>query len=133
MAKYKITAPEPGYAGSISGVHFDDGAAVIDDEVPTSAAVLNYCRNAGYHVEPAEETSGEAGPAPAAEPTKAPESELFDPAKHGADAVLAYLETADHAEAGRVLQAESEGKARKGILSTGGPLLAGKQKEGETQ
>lgn len=62
MAKFKITAPEPSYVGSISGVQFRDGVAEVDDNVPTVAAVLNYCRNAGYLVEPAEEPSSEPEP-----------------------------------------------------------------------
>ncbi|WP_330348167.1 hypothetical protein [Streptomyces sp. NBC_00582] len=53
----------------------------------------------------------------------------FDPAEHAAPQVLAYLETADLHEAERVLQAESDGKARTTILTPGGPLLARKERE----
>lgn len=59
------------------------------------------------------------------EPSDAP----FDPGEHSATDVLGYLESADLAEAERVLQAESDGKARKGILAAGGPLLVRKEQE----
>lgn len=115
MAKYKITAPESAYVGSISGVQFRDGVAEADDIVPSVAAVLDYCRNAGYLVERLEEPG----------PTKEPEdSGPFDPAKHGAPAVLDYLATADEPEAARVLDAEAEGKARKGIVEQRDAILA---------
>ncbi|NKV28219.1 hypothetical protein GS921_00285 [Rhodococcus hoagii] len=41
----------------------------------------------------------------------------FDPADFDVDEVNAYLDGADAAERERVLQAEADGKARKGILS----------------
>ncbi|MBM4497537.1 hypothetical protein MWT96_20785 [Prescottella equi] len=41
----------------------------------------------------------------------------FDPTGHDVDEVNAYLDGADAAERERVLQAEADGKARKGILS----------------
>lgn len=41
---------------------------------------------------------------------------LYDPASELLDQVLGYLEQADETERARVIQAESTGKARKGVL-----------------
>lgn len=86
--------------------------------------------------DPGEDLQKEPGP-DGAEPTtpadKGDRPSPFDPAEHAAPQVLAYLESADLEEAERVLQAESDGKARTTILTPGGPLLARKeqaQKEG---
>ena len=51
-------------------------------------------------------------------PTDGPveESQLYDPGAHTVAEVLAYLDAADPAEQVRVLEAERNGKARKGIL-----------------
>ncbi|MFE1926529.1 hypothetical protein ACFW91_28710 [Streptomyces asoensis] len=76
-------------------------------------------------------TKGKARPEP--EPKQ---DSPFDPAAHSVDDVLAYCEAADLAEAERVLQAESDGKARTTVLTPGGPLLARKeqaQKDGGEQ
>lgn len=43
-------------------------------------------------------------------------TEAYDPSEHSVDEVVAYLETADENEKERVLAAEAEGKARKGVL-----------------
>jgi hypothetical protein len=131
MAKYKITAPERSYTGSISGVQFRDGVAQIDDIHPTSAAVLNYCRGAGYTVEEVDETTGETGEESTPKQDKEPEAS-FDPAKHDAKLVLAYLADADAAEAERVLDAEAAGKARKGILDQREQILARARDNAET-
>lgn len=45
------------------------------------------------------------------------EPQLFDPNAHTAPEVLRHLESAEVDEAERVLKAEEEGKARKGILN----------------
>ncbi|MFD6684173.1 hypothetical protein, partial [Micromonospora parva] len=58
-----------------------------------------------------------------------PDAGPFDPADHSVPEVLDYLETASLEEAERVLQAESEGKARTTVLHPGGPLLARKEQE----
>lgn len=42
-------------------------------------------------------------------------SDAFDPSEHNVDAVLAYLDE-NPDEAGRVVAAETDGKARKSIL-----------------
>lgn len=44
-----------------------------------------------------------------------------DPADFTSDQVLAYLATADEAERTRVLEAEAEGKQRKGVLAFEAP------------
>lgn len=45
------------------------------------------------------------------------DDDVFDPAGHDVNDVLEYLQTADADEVDRVLKAESDGKARKTILS----------------
>lgn len=50
--RYRITTPVPGANDEIGGVVFTDGVAEVDEE--TGAAVLAYCRGAGYTVEPAD-------------------------------------------------------------------------------
>lgn len=49
-------------------------------------------------------------------PTAELEAEVFDPAEHTVDDVLEHLAGADADERGRVLELESQGKARKGVL-----------------
>lgn len=44
------------------------------------------------------------------------QTEQFNPSDHNVDDVNAYLETASDDERARVLQAETEGQSRKGIL-----------------
>lgn len=48
--RYRITTPEPGAKGELGRVTFVDGAVELDGSVHT--AELNYCRNAGYGIEP---------------------------------------------------------------------------------
>lgn len=48
--RYRITTPEPGARGELGRVTFVDGAVELDGNVYT--AELNYCRNAGYGIEP---------------------------------------------------------------------------------
>ncbi|MEV2274039.1 hypothetical protein AB0I72_00505 [Nocardiopsis sp. NPDC049922] len=55
----------------------------------------------------------------------------FDPSAAGVDAVLAYLETADHTEATRVLDAEADDKARSTILGKREEILAAKEGAGD--
>jgi hypothetical protein len=50
MTAYRVTTPVPGAMTEIGPVLFVRGAAEIDDSVPTEAAVLSYCRSAGYGV-----------------------------------------------------------------------------------
>lgn len=74
---------------------------------------------AGYEIgpqdpEPVQEPPAEQEPEPPAEPE--PES-VFDPSQATVPLVLEYLSTAPESEQQRVVLAEQEGKARKGILS----------------
>jgi len=46
MGQVKVTTPVPGYTGSVGGVHFVGGEALVDEE----AAEMTYLRNAGYHI-----------------------------------------------------------------------------------
>jgi hypothetical protein len=50
MTVYRVTTPVPGVTTDIGPVHFFRGTADVDDSVPTEAAVLSYCRSAGYGV-----------------------------------------------------------------------------------
>ena len=79
---------------------FNDGVAEADSIPPL---VQRYMERVGYEIE------GE-------------NSEPFDPNKHAVDEVVAYLdsESTSDAEAERVLAAEAEGKARKGVLDWAG-------------
>jgi hypothetical protein len=52
MALVKVSTPVPDYSGSVGGVHFADGQALVDDE--TFEAELGYFRRSGYTVEPVE-------------------------------------------------------------------------------
>ncbi|WP_182704177.1 hypothetical protein [Thermomonospora cellulosilytica] len=58
-----------------------------------------------------EETAEPADPAGGQEPGR------YDPADHTVDEVNAYLADVDLAERERIIQAEAEGKARRGIIS----------------
>ncbi len=51
------------------------------------------------------------------------QSEPFDPSAHNAPQVLDHLKAADRAERQRVLDAEEQGKARRGILNFRDELL----------
>jgi len=119
MATYKVTAPAGPYQGKVGTVEFTDGCAEIDDE--RNPMELDYCRNAGYLVEPLDGDDERT------------EQGVFDPAEHNADDVLAYLEQADETEATRVLNVEAFGKKRKGITDRQDAILASKKKEGENQ
>lgn len=112
MTRYKVTAPEPNYVGSIGAVQFEDGAAVIDEDI--HPGVLAYCRGAGYRVE-------------AEQPEAADPEVPFDPSSNGVPTVLAYLADADVDEATRVLDAEAAGKNRKGITDQRDAILESKK------
>lgn len=157
MATFKVTAPAGDYQGKVGNVQFTDGCAEIDDE--RNPMELDYCRNAGYLVEEVDddtdedtgvgtEAEGEEGgeaereapvvPATFAAPVvpaaltgqaRTPAPGSFDPAQHNADEVLAHLDTADEAEARRVLDAEAEGKNRKGITGQRDQILDSKKEE----
>lgn len=123
MAKFIVSAPEAAYAGTVGNVQFRDGKAEIDDE--RNPAELAYCRSAGYRVDEADAVPDDAG-----QDRTTPDSDKpFDPAEHNADEVMAYLNQADEAEATRVLDAEADGKNRKGITDKRDQILASKKEE----
>jgi hypothetical protein len=68
--------------------------------------------------EPIAEPAPEPPPAGDAIPGPAPDNQeaQFDPADHNIEEVEAYIASADATERERILAAEREGKARKGIL-----------------
>jgi hypothetical protein len=64
MGHVKVSTPVPGYTGSVGGVHFADGHALVDED----AAEMTYFRTAGYLLEEhaeAESDEGDAEPMPA--------------------------------------------------------------------
>lgn len=95
-----VTTPVEGFTGTIAGVSFANGVGEADDE-----NTLAYFTRHGYGIGAQDESESETVP------------EVFDPAQHNMDEVNEHLEHADDAERERVLQAESEGKARQGILT----------------
>ena len=101
-----ITAPVKGFSGNVVGVDFKDGTGETDN-----TAQIQYFTRHGYTVEQAEDLGG---------------NELFDPAQHNVDEVLAHIAGIDDsdaeahdAEVVRVLEAERAGKDRKSIIEAG--------------
>lgn len=97
-----ITTPVKEFQGVVVGVTFTKGTGETSDP-----AAIQYFERHGYDVKHEPETV----PAP------------FDPAKHNADEVLAYVAAIDDAdpeahdaEVVRVVEAERAGKARKSVL-----------------
>ena len=79
-------------------------------------ADTDYYRNNGWvEVDPSTPTAVEE--ARAAESAAYLAATTFDPAAHKADEVVEHIQTADEAEAARVLEAEKSGKARKSVLN----------------
>ncbi|MFJ3021481.1 hypothetical protein ACIPH4_11085 [Streptomyces tendae] len=146
MNSFRIEAPVRSFTGESVGVHFHKGTAHVDDSSKDGRAALEYFRRHGYGVFPADEATEETteaaspggemtnlghGSAPSLAdglvvqdgPTPTGEGEQFDPSKHDAADVLAYLDslgTDDSdaiAEHDRVIAAERDGKARKTILA----------------
>lgn len=99
---FTVTAPSAKVEGvSTFGpvqLHFQKGIASAPE---LSEGLAAYLHSAGYTVE---EDSDDAEPV------------AYDPAKSSIPDVLEYLSTAEPEERERVLAAEAEGKARKGIL-----------------
>lgn len=101
----KITAPVAGFTGRTSfgplELEFVNGVAEVDGKVPDP--IRTYMVRKGY-------TFGR-GTTPTSDGP-------FDPGKHTADEVLAHLAGHEHGseEYVRVVQAERDGKARKGLL-----------------
>ncbi|MFJ6061606.1 hypothetical protein ACIQHU_01055 [Streptomyces tendae] len=122
--KFRIEAPVRSFTGESVGVHFHKGTAHVDDSTKDGRAALEYFRRHGYGVFPADEATEETTEA-ASPVVPTGEGEPFDPSKHDAADVLAYLDslgTDDSdaiAEHERVIAAERDGKARKTILARG--------------
>lgn len=111
MNQFTVTAPAEGFSGESAGVVFKDGVGHVDDSTKEGRAAIEYFRRRGYVLtaDGADEAEVEA------------EDEPFDPSKHDAADVIAYLDAhADDAdEVARVLEAEKNGKARKTVLQKG--------------
>jgi hypothetical protein len=79
MARYRVSTPVPGANDKIGDVVFTDGVALVDEDA--DAAVLAYCRGAGYSVELADEQTVEAeepaGEESAATPKKSASTEAW--------------------------------------------------------
>lgn len=79
----------------------------------------DYYRATGWaEVDPATPTTVEAERQAEADAFLA--AGTFNPAEHKADEVVEHIQTADEAEAERVLAAEKSGKARKSVLNAEG-------------
>jgi hypothetical protein len=134
--KYRIEAPVRSFSGESVGVTFTKGTGFVDDSTKAGRAALEYFRRHGYGVSPSDGKTDEeraqeivTGVVGQREPIVT--DEAFDPSKHDAPEVLAYLDalSADDydavAEFDRVIAAERDGKARKTILARG------EQKQGD--
>lgn len=104
-----IKSPQEGYTGTTSfgplTLDFKDGEASTDEKL--SDGHKAYFKAHGFKV---------SGSRAAAE--KPAEDGPFDPSKHDVKEVVAYLDqpNVDWEEIARVVSAEREGKARKGIV-----------------
>lgn len=140
--RFRIEAPVRAFTGESVGVHFHKGTGHVDDSTKDGRAALEYFRRHGYGVFPADEATEETtevaspaevmtnvghGSAPSVgyglgvQDGPTPTGE-YDPSKHDASEVLAYLDSLgedDAAEYERVIAAERDGKARKTILARG--------------
>jgi hypothetical protein len=128
--KYRIEAPVRSFSGDSVGVTFTKGTGFVDDSTKEGRAAIEYFRRHGYGValsdgKTDEERAQEIVTGVVGQREPIVTDEPFDPSKHDASEVLAYLDSlgtddADAvAEAERVIAAEREGKARKTILARG--------------
>ena len=136
--KYRIEAPVRSFSGESVGVTFAKGTAFVDDSTKAGRAALEYFRRHGYGVSLSDGLTDEERAqeivtgAPAQREPLTP-AEPFDPSKHDAPEVLAYLDSLGSddsdavAEFDRVIAAERDGKARKTILARS------EQKQGDEQ
>lgn len=119
MNDYIVSAPESGFSGEACGVAFKDGTGRVTDESKEGRAAIEYFRRRGYTLT---REGGDEDVADEAEPNSPDEGgEPFDPSKHDAADVIAYLDAhaGDEDEVARVLEAEKNGKARKTVLQKG--------------
>jgi hypothetical protein len=128
--KYKIEAPVRSFSGDSVGVTFTKGTGFVDDSTKEGRAALEYFRRHDYGValsdgKTDEERAQEIVTGTPAQREPIVTDEQFDPSKHDASEVLAYLDSlgTDDADAvaefERVIAAERDGKARKTILARG--------------
>lgn len=113
-----VATPVAGFTGVVAGVRFAAGRGETDNP-----SALAYFRRRGYTLidqpqpeSPAPAEGVDESTAPVPEPETVAPKDPFDPSKHTVDEVNEYLSTADHAERDRVLQEETEEKARVRIL-----------------
>lgn len=121
MNQFTVTAPEAGFSGESCGVSFKDGIGHVTDASKEGRAAIEYFRRRGYTLTPegaVEEPDAEQGDGE-------PDADAFDPSKHDAPEVNAYLDSlgADDSDAvaefDRVIEAEKSGKNRKTIVARG--------------
>ena len=121
MNQFTVTAPVAGFSGESAGVVFKDGVGQVNDASKEGRAAIEYFRRRGYTLtaESADEAETEAETEEQQTPDE--DDEPFDPSKHDAPDVIAYLDAhaGDEEEVARVLEAEQNGKARKTILQKG--------------
>lgn len=121
MNQFTVTAPVADFTGESAGVSFKGGVGRVDDSTKEGRAAIEYFRRRRYALtaegvedEAEDEQVGEQ------EPDGGSPAEPFDPSKHDAPEVIAYLDsTTDEDEIARVLAAEQAGKARKTVLARG--------------
>ncbi|NUS55525.1 MAG: hypothetical protein HOV66_11805 [Streptomycetaceae bacterium] len=124
MNEFIVTAPEAGFSGESAGVVFKDGVGRVTDASKEGRAAIEYFRRRGYALT-LKGSDEESKDAEQEAPGEKDDDEPFDPSKHDAPDVVAYLDslgTDDSdsvAEFERVLEAERNGKARKTILQKG--------------
>jgi hypothetical protein len=128
--KYKIEAPVRSFSGDSVGVTFTKGTGFVDDSTKEGSAAIEYFRRHDYGValsdgKTDEERAQEIVTGVVGQREPIVTDEPFDPSKHDASEVLAYLDSlgTDDADAvaefERVIAAERDGKARKTILARG--------------
>lgn len=122
MAKFQVESPVRGYSGEVAGVEFRHGVGHVEDATKGGRAALEYFRRRGYTLAAAADEDVEVSTP--SDPPFVTDLAPFDPAAHSAPEVLAYLDGADVAEAGRVLDAEAAGKNRSTILKQRDDILA---------
>jgi hypothetical protein len=120
--RFTVTAPLKGFTGKVLGIEFKGGTADLDTSNDHGRAAYAYFDRHGYRLDRVEPDEPQDGPQ-----TPAGDDEVFDPADHKADEVLAHLDAASHEEAVRVLDAEASGKDRVTITGKREEILADKQ------
>lgn len=118
--KMKVTSPVKNFTGIVVGVDFKAGVAEFEKDTDAGRSAYAYFDRADYRVEPISEAEPESQTPPPAD------DKPYDPAEHGVEEILAYLDGASYEEAVRVLDAEAAGKNRVTITSRREAVLAAK-------